>query len=257
MVKFSGISKRQRAQKLAYDAMDCIYEDPEKAVELCTKALKIYPDCVDAQGMLAEIRFQGLTDYIAAMEKAVASGRRDLGKKCFEEDKGYFWGLLETRPFMRAMMQLADGYRQTGKQGCGRAMEIFEEMLELNPNDNQGVRYKLVDCYLAQKLYPKAGQLLKKYPNESMAVFNWARVLYAYVTQGEKAAEKAIQRATQQNPFVLAYLSGKKRLPRTQPDYYSPGDKSEAIFCVDTIKESWKNHPEVKQWLAQRRESEV
>lgn len=249
MVQFPGISKRQRAQELAYDAMDSIYDNPEKAVALCTEALRIYPDCVDAQSMLAEIQSELVIDFIASMEKAVASGRRDLGKKCFEEDKGYFWGLLETRPFMRAMQQLADGYRQLGNEGIDRAIEIFEEMLELNPGDNQGVRYTLLDCYLAKKLYPKAKNLISQYKDDSMAIFNWAKVLYTYATKGENEAEKALQTAVQQNPHVLAYLSGKKRLPRILPDFYARGDESEAIFCADTLKKSWTSHPKAKQWL--------
>ncbi len=252
MVKFPARSNSQKAQDLVYDAMKSMYHDDEKVVKLCKEALKIYPDCVDAQTMLAEIECERVIDFIDAMEKAVASGRKDLGEDCFKEDKGYFWGLLETRPFMRAMMQLADGYRQMGKRHFDETIEILEEMLELNPGDNQGVRYILLDCYLAKKLYQKAAQLIEHYKDDSMAIFNWARVLYAYATEGEKAAEKAFEPAMKQNEYVLRYLSGKKRLPRCMPECYSPGDETEAIFCADTLKESWKSHREAKRWLKEK-----
>ena len=101
MVKFPERSDSQKAQELAYDAME--YMHHEKVVKLCKKALQLYPDCVDAQIMLADIESELVIDYIDAMKKAVESGRRDLGEAAFEDDKGYFWGLLETRPFMRAM----------------------------------------------------------------------------------------------------------------------------------------------------------
>ena len=45
----------------------------KKVVKLCEEALKIYPDCVDAQTMLAEIQTELVIDFIDAMEKAVAS----------------------------------------------------------------------------------------------------------------------------------------------------------------------------------------
>lgn len=252
MVKFPTRSNSQKAQELAYDAMEFMYHDAEKVVKLCEEALKIYPDCVDAQTMLAEIQTELVIDFIEAMEKAVASGRKELGEKCFEEDKGYFWGLLETRPFMRAMMQLAGGYRQMGKRHFDKTIEIFEEMLELNPNDNQGVRYILIDCYLTKKLYQKGSHLLELNKDDSMAVFNWARVLYAYATEGKAAAEKALEPAMEQNEYVLLYLSGKKRQPRYLPECYSPGDETEAIFCADTLKESWRSHREAKRWLKEK-----
>lgn len=252
MVKFPTRSNSQKAQELAYDAMEYMNHDDEKVTKLCKEALKIYPDCVDAQTMIAEIECERVIDFIDAMKKAVASGRRYLGETAFKEDKGYFWGMLETRPFMRAMMQLADGYRQMGKGHFDKAIEIFEEMLELNPNDNQGVRYILLDCYLAKKLYQQAGEIIEQFNDDFMAVFNWARVLYAYGTEGEEAAGKYLEPAMEQNKYVLLYLTGKKRLPRYLPECYSPGDETEAIFCVDTLKESWKSHREAKRWLKEK-----
>lgn len=249
MVKFPERSESQKAQELAYDAMEYMHHDNDKVVKLCKEALQLCPDCVDAQTMMADIESELGIDYIDAMKKTVESGRRDLGEAAFEEDKGYFWGLLETRPFMRAMMQLADGYRQMGKRFFDEAIKIFEEMLELNPGDNQGVRYILLDCYLAKKLYPKAGEIIEQFKDDSMAVFNWARVLYAYGTGGEEAAEKALEPAMEQNEYVILYLCGKKRLPKYLPECYSSGDETEAVFCANTLKESWKSHREAKRWL--------
>jgi len=141
MVNYSGgTSKAHQAQEIAYDAMECMYRDEEKAASLCRKALSIYPDCVDALAMLAEIESETVKDYIESMDKAVKAGRKYLGKDYFEQECGNFWGLLETRPFMRAMAQLGHGYMQLGKKGYSQAIEVFEEMLELNPNDNQGIR---------------------------------------------------------------------------------------------------------------------
>lgn len=249
MNKFPEKSKQGKAQELAYDAMECMHCDDKKVVKLCKDALKLYPDCVDAQVMLAEIQSESVEDYIQAMKKAVASGRKELGEDCFKNDVGYFWGLLETRPFMRAMGQLADGYRQMGKQGFPKAIEIYEEMLRLNPNDNQGVRYLLIGCYLAQKLYKETENLIEKYKDDSMAVFNWAKVLYCYVTEGEDAAEKVLKSAIEQNQYVLGFLTGKKSLPQYMPGSYSRGNEDEAIICIDSLDEAWKSHPEAQSWL--------
>ncbi len=48
-------SPRDRAQDIAWQAMECMGGDQEQAAQLCREALEIYPDCVDALHMLADI----------------------------------------------------------------------------------------------------------------------------------------------------------------------------------------------------------
>lgn len=243
------VSDASKAQEIAYDAMEYMCRNEEKAASLCRKALSTYPDCVDALAMLAEIESKSSKDYINAMEKAVKAGRKYLGKDYFEQERGSFWGLLETRPFMRAMAQLGQGYMELGKKGYDKAIEIFEEMLELNPNDNQGIRDILLGCYLATKRYEQAGGLFKRYKGETMAIFMWSRLLYDYVTKGQKKAEKTFASAMTSNSHVLKYLAGKKRLPKSLPSNYSPGEETEAVYCAHTLRDAWNAHNEATQWL--------
>jgi len=252
MVGSGDISNARKAQETAYNAMEYMYHDEEKATSLCRKALTIHPDCVDALSMLAEIESASVKGFIISMEKAVKAGREYLGKDYFEQERGNFWGLLETRPFMRAMAQLGQGYMQLGKEGYGKAINIFEEMLALNPNDNQGIRDILLGCYLATKRYEQAGDLLKRYKNDTMAIFMWSRVLHDYITKGPKRAEKTFKLAMESNFHVLKYLSGKKRLPQVLPAEYSPGEENEAVYCADVLKKAWGAHPKAKQWLREK-----
>jgi len=213
-------------------------------------ALEIYPDCVDAMNLLADLECDLLKDYVEAKRRAVEAGRRDLGPEVFEQEKGYFWGMIETRPFMRAMAGLADALFQWGQpEHVDEAIEIYEEMLDLNPNDNQGVRDPLVGCYLQRKRYADAENLLDRYEEDDMATFAWARVLLAYVTEGPDAAAQPLEHARDDNIHVELYLTGKKRRPKHRPGAYSPGDESEAIFCADNLWEAWKKHPKAKRWL--------
>jgi tetratricopeptide (TPR) repeat protein len=241
---------RDQAQELMWDAMDLIGQDDERAAELCHRALSIYPDCVDALAMLADLECDRVKDHVDAMRKAVAAGRRDLGPKYFKSERGHFWGLIETRPFMRAMAQLAHSLMEWATDECvDEAIEIQEEMLDLNPNDNQGVRDLLVACYLQRKHYNEAAELLKRYEDDWMAVSCWARVLLAHAAGDDDRAEEMLAQAREQNPHVELYLTGQKRRPRTRTDYYSPGEETEAVFCADTLWEAWKKHPKSKRWL--------
>jgi tetratricopeptide (TPR) repeat protein len=233
-----------------WDAMDLIGRDHKRATKLCQEALSLYPDCVDALTMLADLESETKEAYVEAMAQAIEAGRRDLGSGYFKNERGMFWGLIETRPFMRAMAQYANSLIECGKLiQIDEAILIAEEMLELNPNDNQGMRDILGACYLQRKRYDDATRLLKEYENDWMAIPCWTRVLLAHARDDEEQAVKLLDIAREQNPFVELYLTAQKRRPKTRPGHYSPGDDSEAVYCADTLWEAWKKHPKSKRWL--------
>jgi len=63
--------------------------------------------------------------------------------------------------------------------GAGKtreAAEEFEAMIELNPNDNQGLRDYLLGLYLALSQLDRAASLFRQYEEDSSAVFAWGRV---------------------------------------------------------------------------------
>lgn len=251
MKQISRDRKRFAAQELMWDAMDAINADDEKkAVKLCHEALEVYPDCVDALSMLAKIKGGRTGEYVDEMRKVIEAGRRDLGARCFKQDRGDFWGIIETRPFMRAMAQLGFALLDWGTpERVDEAIEVFEEMLELNPNDNQGVRDWLAGCYLARKRYADAQALFERYPDDWLAAPAWARVLLAHVSEGEERAEALLKKARERNGHVEAYLTGSKRRPRRRAGMYSPGDETEAVYCADMLWEAWKAHPKSRKWL--------
>ncbi len=72
-----------------------------RRVDLARQALTISPDCADAYLLLAEEAASSLEEARELLERGVAAGERALGPEPFEEDVGYFWGILETRPYMR------------------------------------------------------------------------------------------------------------------------------------------------------------
>ena len=250
MAKAISESRRSEAQELMWQAMEIIDENGTRAAALCNQALRIYPDCVDALAMLAELECSTLKDYVAAARRAIDAGRRDLGPEYFEAEKGCFWGLIETRPFMRAMADLVFALLDWGTpERIDEAIRIQEEMLELNPNDNQGMRDILAACYLRQKRYGDAARLLERYMDDWMAVPCWSRVLLALATESEASATRLLKTARKQNPHVEQYLTGQRRRPRSRPGMYSPGDDSEAVFCADTLWKAWKSHPKATKWL--------
>ncbi|MGF1635287.1 MAG: tetratricopeptide repeat protein [Phycisphaerae bacterium] len=220
--------------------------------------------------MLADIECRFVADLVADRRRAVVAARRDLGEAAFTELVGMFWGIIETRPFMRATAGLADALQQERLAvHTDEAIALYEQMLRLNPNDNQGIRYPLIGCYLQRRRYENAAELLQRFEDDGSAVFSWAAVLLALAervskatddkptddkhTEDRPADDSAVQPrladARAQNPHAEKYFTCQRRLPRYRPPYYGVGDESEAIFCAEILHKAWKKHPKAKAWL--------
>jgi tetratricopeptide (TPR) repeat protein len=235
--------RKDEAQELIYDAFEATGNERYRLAE---KALKLNPNLVDAYNILAE-NANSIEEAVQMYEKAMWIGQKELGKAFFKENKGHFWLIFETRPFMRAKANFAEALMQLGKMK--EAIHQFEEMLELNPNDNQGVRFSLFIAYVEIGDFTKAEQLLQKYEEDTVH-FHFNRLLLEVLEHGFTAKAKTLLKAAKEsNKLVISYLNGKKRLPNVIPDYYEFGDENEAIVYVDGHLHLWKKIDGIREWL--------
>lgn len=240
--------KRNQAQDLAYQAMEAADAgDAESALRLALDAVKLDSHCLDALTILAQVASKNQAELIEAMRAAVAAGEEDFGPSFFAENRGYFWGVIETRPYMRGRAYLAQLLLETGR--IGEAAHEYEELLKLNPNDNQGLRYPLLGCYLASGNLSGAERLFAEHADEESAVFAWGRVLERYVVAGPDEAQAALGAARNVNSHAEKYLSGRKPSPDQLPAYYGMGDENEAVMCANAIGDAWQRNPAAVQWL--------
>jgi tetratricopeptide (TPR) repeat protein len=151
-----------KAQALMYQAFE--EPDEQKRLQLAKDALAVSPDCADAYVLLAE-HATSRKEALRLYEQGVAAGERALGVEAFQRDAGHFWGLLETRPYMRARLGLAHSLRAAGRRD--EAVEHLRDMLRLNPNDNQGVRYTLAGPLLFLDRDDDLDRLLQQYDEPS------------------------------------------------------------------------------------------
>lgn len=240
-----GKSPEDVAQSLAWEA----YEEPDplRALALALQATAIDPGCVDAAITVATRGASSPQSEIVILRDAVREAEKRLGRKFFRENQGHFWGLLESRPYMRARAALAEALWSVGQ--WVEAIANYEAMLELNPHDNQGLRYALIGPYFCTDRLDGVQRLLQRYADDDCAVFNWAKALERFVSRDLPAAAQAREHAKNANPHVLPLLTGKKRLPGTLPAMYGHGDKNEAIICADALLAAWRHHPAAMKWL--------
>jgi tetratricopeptide (TPR) repeat protein len=237
----------EMAQELMHEAWGAI--GPQRA-ELARQALLLSPDCADAYVLLAEEVAETPAEAVALYAEGVRAGERALEPEIFEEGEGHFWGIIETRPYMRAREGLAALLWLMGRRD--EALMHYREMLRLNPNDNQGIRYLLANCLLETGADSELASLLEQYEEEATAVWVYTRALLAFRQKGDSPEATArLREAIQQNPHVPPYLLGKKRLPKNLPEYMGFGDKNEAIHYVVQAKETWTAQEGAIEWLQQ------
>ena len=114
-----------------------------RAEKLLTKALEL-----DKHSVQVHIGFAHVYGTLKNKKKA-----EEHIKKAYKETRRMFpswpkrmvWGILENRPYMRAIQYQADLY--SGAEKYDKAIELYRLLLKLNPNDNQGVRYTLSGVY--------------------------------------------------------------------------------------------------------------
>ncbi len=237
----------ERAQELIYDAFDT--DDPQRRVELAEKALQISEDCADAYVLLAEETAEGAEEARELYEAGTRAGERALGDEIFVEEAGNFWGILETRPYMRAREGLASSLWVLGERT--EALSHYQHILELNPNDNQGVRYELAGCLLDEGRDEELGELLEQYEDEASTFWLYTRALWRFRIKGAtERATKELEEATDTNPYVPLYLLGRKNfLAQGLPELIGLGDESEAVSYFARALTQWLRTPGAVEWL--------
>lgn len=240
--ELTGEEQEMTSEEKALALLEKAYDSPSSAQrkKLAQEALELDPDCADAYYQLAQ-EYQSVKKKTEFYTKGIEAFRRKYGPEFFVENKGSFWGLWETRVYMRLSAGYADLLWETQKEED--AIRIYEELLELNPNDNQGLRYGLLDWLLCRDQTEKAQALLDTY-SEATAFMLYSKLLLYIKTDPTNMPKlkHAFDRAKLANPFIVDYLLGRKKV-QAVPDYYTPGEESEAAaYFVDSI-EPWIRAP--------------
>jgi tetratricopeptide (TPR) repeat protein len=225
-------------------------EHPDRDVRLNTawEALRISPYCTDAYNLLAE-KSAYPDDKIFFYEKGVKAGRLALGDAFIRENAGHFWLITETRPYMMALRGYADCLRQTG--ALDRAIDIFQELLHLNPGDNQANRYKLSACLLEAGKDDLLRMFMARYGDENSCFITYDKALWTFRFTGgaNDGSNKMLAEALTTNRHVPPYLLSEKCIPPKEPVYYSCGDEDEAQIYAFNSRKAWQQTPGALEWL--------
>lgn len=191
--------------------------------------------------------------YRAALE--TASKEFDLKSRRLS-----WWGMIETRPLMRALHGL--GLVLWKQRKVSAAIEIFEQMMQMNPNDNQGVRYLIGALYHQLGERDQAQQWYRKTADDVHVLFNWA--LLCWESGEQQDAVTHLLQGIVENPYLAPRLLGEtpRRYTfwhasnREEPEYADDYlDLYGAMWrrqrgALKFLQQVWK-HPRTRAYLAE------
>lgn len=242
------LSDQEKAKDMVYQALD--ESNPALRKTIIDNAIALYPHLPNAWLIKAEDEALSPEQALEYLERAVIAGEKDLVKNFFQENEGHFWGLIETRPYMRAKAALADLLWQLERED--EAISHYQDCLRLNHNDNQGIRDVLLNCLLVKNDLDGAEKLLKRYKDDFGASHAFNKALFLFKKHGpeSKRAGTQMEKSISLNGFVPQYLLGKRKLPQHLPNTYAFKSKEEAIIYAEGAMRAWKETPGAIRWLA-------
>jgi tetratricopeptide (TPR) repeat protein len=223
----------------------------DQAEKVFKMVLAQMPDHLDAIHHLALVLSErDLYDQARDLwEQAVRIGRKAVTQD-FEPGKDRLeWGWLENRPFLRCLHGLALARYKEGQ--IEEALRLFQELLSLNANDNQGVRAMTQEALFELGRLEDALKLAEQYPNDVMPETLYGRALALFKLGRQREATAALKEAVKYLPLVRKeLLETKHHLPRTaRPDRVTCGGADEAYYYWEHWGRFWGKDPEALEWL--------
>jgi tetratricopeptide (TPR) repeat protein len=162
------------AQDIMFDAWEC--DDRRKRTSLALKALKVSPSCADAYTRRPSTPVSGRWARPPSRKMSGCSGASSKpGPIC-------------------ARQGLASALLEVGRRD--EAVARLDDMMRLNPNDNQGLRYVLIDWLQQLGRDDEAARLFKRYKGDDVAAWLWPAALAAFRKSGDGTASRtALRRA--------------------------------------------------------------
>ena len=199
-----------------------------QALKFAKKAVQLDQDNLDAKKMVEEITTEHPYEMVGKYQKLIEYGKTVMDKKGYmnEDSIGDYWGISETRPFIRLYSSYLDLLVNCGMMRM--ATTVGEEIIRYNTNDNLGIRYILMHVYAYLEDEKSMLALYKKYDehDESQMLLPIS-IIYYKLGDFEKAAEY-LRRLTKTNKdtgrFIRAFVNDTldKYASRMNPMGYQP-----------------------------------
>jgi hypothetical protein len=157
------------------------------------------------------------------------------------------WGWTQNRPALRLLARSIDW-----AQGAAEELPLLEWIvLTLNPNDNQGLRERLVHVYARGGRAADALAVCERYPGDMLGAMLYGRVLALFLLGRCGDAVAALAQAKERAPRIAKTLLAKKpRAPELRSDLMLVGGEDEAWYYTQDWRSVWETGGAL-DWLRQ------
>ena len=239
--------------RLSSGVYDVFYEvieaweagDDETAEREYRELIATFPEFIDVQHHLALLLEETgrRPEAMRIRTQVVSLGLRVL-EDGFTRGKDLLpWGILDNRPFLRAYNGLGIAWLEDGKVEA--ALSAFNAILEMNPNDNQGVRALAIHCCFLLDHPEGVLAICDRYEGDSMEQVLYGRVL-ALLQLGRMAeAEDALSVAADFLPLIAKELvKVRHRKPKDfDYDYIALWSPGQAYYYWIKEGKLWRRTP--------------
>ena len=191
-------------------------------------------------------------DKLPLIDQFILTSEQSFITKSFKAaNSGHFWLMTETRPYMFVRAHRARINFEHGQYG--QAADELQELLELNPNDNQANRFMLVNALILSQQWDALAAVLKHYADESIFMLS-AKALLLFAKEGDSLAAQQVKKALlQENKHFMRMLTGQEKVKNEDVPAYSLGSKEEVQVYIDSGgKKAWLSVQGSLFWLRKK-----
>ncbi len=169
------------------------------------EALLLEPNNLQLLLMKNEKNRKNQAAYLADLESIVSIGNKQMQDDgYFQNAKGDFWLVYETRPYMTACYQYLLALMKNGF--VTKAIKEGERLLELCESDNLGVRYDLMHLFALAEDKEKAEELFMTYDEEQVSQMMLPLCFLYYKIGETETAENLLLKIKEINKDLLKFV---------------------------------------------------
>lgn len=158
------------------------------------------------------------------------------------------WGFLDNRPYLFFLGEYATLVNATA--GPQKAIPFYEELLDLNPNDNQGIRGLLSTAYIKISRLNQLLELDKKYPDDLIVELKVGALLALYkLGRLDEARTRVIQMKKHFSHVFREILKTSHPQPELIPGRTHVGGDDEAWLYWEEQGTFWMAAPNSREFL--------
>lgn len=228
-----------------------------QALKFAKKAVELDSDNIDAKRMVEEITTEHPYEMVEKYQKLIVYGKKVMTKKGYmnEVSMGEYWGISETRPFIRLYSAYLDLLVDCGMMRM--ATNVGEEIIRYNEADNLGIRYILMHIYAYLEDENSMLDLYRKYDEcDETQVLLPMSILYYKMGDFEKSKDylKRLMKVNKDTGrFIRAFVNGEldKYASRMNPMGYQPFTIEEFMVGLHEYTYLFEGVPCYFDWAAQ------